>query len=125
MLIGVFAAVAASLAAVGIYGVMACAVAQRTREIGIRLALGAERRRVLALVTTDALAVTVLGVAAGLVGGVLLARALTGLLFGIGALDAVSFGGAALAVAAVAVLAALVPARRATAVDPAITLRCE
>jgi putative ABC transport system permease protein len=125
VLLGVFAAAASLLAAIGVYGVLAYAVEQRTREIGVRMALGAERRQVLAMVMRRGLAIAVTGIAAGLVIAAAGARSLESLLFGIKPLDLATFAAVAAGFALVAAAASYVPARRATKVDPAIALRYE
>jgi putative ABC transport system permease protein len=125
VLLGIFAAVAVTLAAVGIYGVMAYSVTRRTREIGIRMALGAARADVLRLVLGQTLALTALGITLGLAGAAAFTRYLAGLLFGLTPLDPTTFIAVALVFSVVATCAALVPARRATNVDPLIALRYE
>jgi putative ABC transport system permease protein len=120
-----FAGVALLLAAIGIYGVMAYAAAQRTHEIGVRLALGAGRRDVMRLVVGHGLGLALGGVAAGTLGAMGVTRVLTSLLYGVGPLDAVSFIGMAVVLVCVAVLASYVPARRAARVDPMVALRNE
>ena len=125
VLFGIFAAVAAVLASVGIYGVIAYAVTQRTREIGIRMALGSGRLRVMKLILAQSAALTVIGIALGLGGAALMTRYLEQLLFGLTALDLATFAGVALLFAAIALLAALIPARRAMNVDPLTALRFE
>ena len=125
LLLGIFGAVAAVLAAIGIYGVMAYSVAERTREIGIRVALGAGGREVLALVARQAAIVISIGLALGLGGSFALTRLLKSALVEVTATDPSTYSVVALALAAVAVLACLVPARRAIAVDPTIALRYE
>jgi putative ABC transport system permease protein len=125
MLLGIFAAVAVVLAAVGIYGVMAYSVTQRTREIGIRLALGATRADVISLVLGQSLALTAVGIVLGLAGAAGMTRYLSGLLFGLTPLDPTTFIGVALVFGAIATLSAFVPARRATRVDPLVALRYE
>ena len=118
LLVGVFAAVALGLAGVGIYGVMAYAVSQRTREIGIRMALGAASGRVLRLVVGRALALTGVAIVIGAIGATALARLLGTLLFGVGPADPLTFAAAAVALGTVGALAAYLPARRAARIDP-------
>ncbi len=113
------------LAAVGIYGVTLYAVNRRTREIGVRMALGADRQSVVRLVLRQGLALTAIGVVIGLVAGAAGAQVLRSLLFGISALDPVAFGGAALLFGLVSLVASYLPARRAARVDPMVALRAE
>jgi putative ABC transport system permease protein len=124
-LITVFAALALALAAVGIYGVMSYAVAQRTQEIGIRMALGAERREILRMVLRHGTLMAVSGVLLGLAAAFVLARLITSLLFQTSAADPPTFSLVPLLLIAVAVLACYVPARRATRVDPLVALRSQ
>jgi ABC-type lipoprotein release transport system permease subunit len=123
--LGAFAAAALLLASVGIYGVLSLAVAQRTRELGIRLALGAERSRVLRLVMGQAATLALLGAGAGAIASVAAAGALRGLLYEVGTSDPATYAitGAVLALATA--LAAFIPALRATRVDPMVALRSE
>jgi len=125
VVLGVFAIVAGFLAAIGVYGVLAYAVAQRTQEIGIRMALGAQRAQVLALVLRTGLMLTAVGIALGLAAAVAGTRLLQGMLFGITPLDPRTFIAVSLLFALVAALASYVPARRATKVDPMVALRSE
>ncbi len=125
MLLTLFAAVALILAAIGIFGVMSYAVAQRTREIGIRIALGAEESSVLMLVVSRALGLAAGGVALGLLGAFLLSRLLESLLFGVTATDLPTYSLVAVLLLGVAALASYLPARRATRVDPNVALRAE
>ena len=122
-LLGVFGALALSLASVGLYGVMAHTVGQRQREIGLRLALGADRAAVLHLVLSEAGALVAIGVAIGLACSAMASRGLASLLFGLSPIDPVAFGGASLLMAAVAFAAGYLPARRASRLDPVIALR--
>ena len=125
VLFGAFAAIAVGLAAIGIYGVMAYSVAQRTREIGVRVALGARREQVVALVLKQGLLLTGAGVIIGLAGAAAVTRYLEGMLFGLTPLDPGTFTLVSLLLTLVATLASYVPARRATKVDPVVALRCE
>ncbi len=121
----VLGGIALVLACVGVYGVMAYAVSERTREIGIRIALGAERRDVLRMVIARGLVVTGIGLSIGFVLSLLLARLLASFIFGVSATDWQIFGGISLALAAAAILACYVPARRAMGIDPVEALRYE
>jgi hypothetical protein len=123
--LGVYAAVAISLVAVGIYGVIAFAVVQRTREIGIRLALGARRRQVGALVVRDSALVAGAGLLTGAIAAAWSSRLFEGLLFGVTPLDRTTYAAVVAALAGIATFAAFIPARRASGIDPAITLRVE
>jgi putative ABC transport system permease protein len=123
VLVGIFAVLAVSLAAVGIYGVMSYVVRQRTNEIGIRMALGAQPGDVRRLVVNHGAKLTAIGVAIGLAGALALTRVLSSMLFGVKPTDPLTFSGVALLLAGVAALACYVPARRAMRVDPMVALR--
>ncbi|MGH9822815.1 MAG: ABC transporter permease, partial [Blastocatellia bacterium] len=125
VLLGVFAAVALVLAGIGIYSVMAYSVTQRTREIGLRLALGAESRDVMKLIIGDGLIMALIGVGLGLAGAFALTRLMVSLLFGVSATDPVTFAAIPIMLIAVAALASFFPARRALKVGPVIALRDE
>jgi putative ABC transport system permease protein len=125
ILLGLFAGLAFALAVVGIYGVVAWNVTQRTREFGIRQALGARSEDVLRLVIVQGMRVVLLGLLLGLVGSLAVARTLQSMLFAVSTFDPWTFGAVALGLATVALLACLVPARRATRVDPSTALRAE
>jgi len=125
LLLGLFAAVALALAAVGVHGVLSFGVARRTREIGLRMALGAQPRGVLGLIVEEGLALAAVGLAAGLLGALALTRLLSSQLFGVTPTDPATFVGVALFLAAVTLMASYLPARRATKVDPAVALRTE
>ena len=125
VMLAVLGGIAILLSAAGIYGLMAYTVVERTREIGIRLALGAERRDVLRMLARRGLFLTFAGLALGLAISIPLARVLSSLIFGVSASDATAFGATAFLLAAVALLACYIPARRAMKVDPMIALRQE
>jgi predicted permease len=125
VLLGLFAGFALALAAIGIYGVMAYLVSQGTREIGIRMALGATQSAVLRLVVRQGLVLALSGVAIGLVAALAFSRLLSGLLFGVRSNDPLTFAAIAILLMAVALLASYIPARRAARIDPMISLRCE
>jgi putative ABC transport system permease protein len=125
LLLAIFAGLAVLLSAIGLYGVMSFSVAQRTREIGIRVALGAQRSDVLRLVINQGILFVGSGVAAGLICSVGLTRLMSSLLFGVSPTDAGTFASVAFLLAGIALLACWIPARRATRVDPVIALRTE
>ncbi len=124
-LLGVFAAVALLLAAVGIYGVMSYSFSQRRQEVGIRVALGAQRVDILCMVLGEGMRIVVIGLAAGLVGAAIMTRVFRSMLFGVGPADPVTFFCVSAILAGVALFACYIPARRATCVEPLIALRGE
>lgn len=125
MLLGGMAALALALAGIGIYGVMSFVTRQRTHELGIRIALGAQARDIVRLVVGEGLVLTLLGVVAGVLASFALTRFLVSLLFGIGTMDMVTYISISALLTAIALLACYIPARRATQVDPLIALRYE
>ena len=124
IMLGAFAGFALMLAAVGIYGVMSYLVTQGTHDIGVRIALGAQRSNIVRLVVRQGMTLAGIGTAAGLFGAAALTRVMAGLLFGVSATDAVTFSAVALLLA-IALVASYVPAWRATRVDPLVALRDE
>jgi putative ABC transport system permease protein len=125
LLIGLFAGLALALSAVGLYGVMSQSVAQRAREMGIRMALGASRSRIVGLVLTEAMALVAMGVGAGIAASAMATRVLTSFLFGVTLFDVRVYALVACVVAMVCALAAFSPARRAVQSDPIVVLRAE
>ena len=123
--LGLFAALALILAAVGIYGVMSHIVAQQTHEIGVRMALGADSKDVLKLILGKGLMMTIIGVSIGIGGALGLSRFLSGLLYGVKPTDPLTYSAVSLILIAVALLACYIPARRAARVDPMVALRFE
>ena len=125
VVLAVFAAVAILVAAVGLYGVVSHSVTERTREIGVRMALGAERRQVTRLFVAQGLITTAAGAVIGLAGAAVLSRSLQTLLFEVKPTDPVTFGAVTLLLLAVALLACYLPARRAARIDPLVALRTD
>jgi putative ABC transport system permease protein len=125
VLMTIFAALGMVLAAVGIYGVISYIVAQRTHEVGIRMALGAERSDVLKMIIRKGLSPALVGIVIGVAGALALARFLSSMLYGVSPSDPLTFGGVAVTLLAIALLACYIPARRATLIDPMVALRHE
>jgi ABC-type antimicrobial peptide transport system permease subunit len=125
ILLGLFGVMGLVLGALGLYGVLAYLVNQRTREIGVRLALGAQPREILRMVLNRGLALASIGVALGVAGALALTRVMQGVLFGVTATDPLTFGGVATILLVVAAVASIIPAWRATRVDPLEALRAE
>jgi putative ABC transport system permease protein len=123
VLVSAFAALALLLSGVGLYGVMAYLVAQRTREIGVRMALGATPWQVMALVLRDAATMTIAGIGVGAAAALVLTRSMTSMLFGVSAADPRIYAGVSLLLAIVALAASVIPSSRATRVDPIAALR--
>ena len=124
-LLSVFAGIALLLAAIGVYGMLSYSVQQRSQEIGIRMALGAQRSDVLKMVVGQGMAMAAMGIGIGLGGAYGLSRLLTSLLFGVKPNDPLTFAAVALTLAAISLVACWIPARRATRVDPLLALRHE
>jgi ABC-type antimicrobial peptide transport system permease subunit len=125
ILLGVFAALALALSSIGIFGVISYVVSQRTHEIGIRMALGAQRSDVLRLMLGDGMKMTLIGVAIGVVAALLVTRLMQNMLFGVSAADPLTFAAVAVILSGVALLACYLPTRRAMRVDPMVALRYE
>jgi putative ABC transport system permease protein len=125
MLLGIFAGVAMLLAAVGIYGVIAYSVAQRTREFGIRMALGAQRQQMLSMVLRQSLTVVGIGIGVGLIAAFAVTRLMASLLYGVGTNDFVTYAAVVILLGGSALIASYIPARRATLVNPIEALRTE
>jgi putative ABC transport system permease protein len=123
--LGVFAVVALLLAAVGIYGVMSYSFSQRTHEVGVRLALGAQPHDILQLALGEGMRIVAIGMLAGLVGAAIMTRLFRSMLFGIGPADPATFAAVAAILGGVAFIACYIPAQRATRVDPLVALREE
>ena len=124
-MLGAFAVFALILAAVGVYGVISYLVTQGTHDLGVRIALGAQKGNIVGLVVRQGMELALLGIAAGMLGSFLLTRVMASLLYGVKTTDAATFSIVPLLLAAIAALASYVPARRATRVDPMLALREE
>jgi ABC-type antimicrobial peptide transport system permease subunit len=124
-MVGLFALTALLLAGLGIYGVISYIVSERTHEIGIRIALGAEKKSILQMVLRQGLGLAAAGAAVGLVGAVIVSHLMTGLLYGVRPTDPLTFAGVAVLLVGAALLACYIPARRAIRVDPLVALRHE
>jgi putative ABC transport system permease protein len=124
-LLSIFAATALLLSSVGIYGVLSYTVAQRTRDIGIRMALGASQKQVMRDVLGSGMRLTTLGLLFGLAGALAVTRLLSSLLYGVGSADTITFVAVSLVLTAVALMASYLPSRRATRIDPLVALRYE
>jgi ABC-type antimicrobial peptide transport system permease subunit len=125
LLLGVFASIALALATIGIYGVMAYLVNQGTRELGIRMALGASPRNILKLVVRQGMALAFAGVTLGLAASFLFTQLIRSLLFGVRATDPITFTGISFLLAIITLLACSIPAQRASRIDPLTSVRCE
>jgi len=125
LLLGLFASLAVALATAGLYGLLSYSVSQRTQELGLRVALGARQNDVLLLVIGEGMRLVVIGLAAGLAAAFALSRSVASQLYGVKATDPLTFGGVALLLACVALLACWLPARRAAKTDPMVSLRHE
>jgi len=125
ILLAAFAVFALTLAAIGIYGIVSYSVTQRTQEIGVRVALGAQPRDILRMVVKEGLSMTLIGTAAGLAAAAAVTRVMSTLLFGVSAADPITFTVIPLVLIAVAAWACYLPARRALRVDPIVALRCD
>jgi putative ABC transport system permease protein len=125
LMLGAFALFALLLAAIGVYGVMSYLVTQGTHDIGVRMALGAQRSNIVWMVVRQGMELTAAGIAAGLIGAAVLTRVMSSLLFGVSALDRATFFLVPLILASIAFAASYLPARRATQVDPVVALRDE
>ena len=125
VMLGIAATAALLLGAVGIYGVTSYVVSLRTREIGVRMALGAQQRHVSRMVLRHALVLATVGIAVGIVGALGLTRLMAALLFGVSPLDAITYGFGAVVIATLTLLASYLPARRAASVDPIIAMRAD
>jgi ABC-type antimicrobial peptide transport system permease subunit len=125
LLVAGFGAIALGLAAIGVYGVLAYAVAQRTREIGVRMALGAHRQRIIGMVMRQGFVLVAAGAVIGLVGAAAATRVLDGMLYGVASRDAATFGAGAFVIVMVGSVAALIPAWRAATADPLDSLRTD